>query len=419
MSTCGAFLDVADSRYSWQRLRQDHGWAALQYQTLLRTQVNIPPQTHGRILVDLVQGTEFALVPRFEDPPRPVRWYAGDVYAFADSPAGKRLRPSGATSNFARPLHIPPGDYVLIVRAMYEIRMFGDPQYMPPTIRFRADIQLDHGEEVQLLEGSGAVPDVVDGWLMGDWLSVGLRHQANTGSTATVTAITNDIDELTVNVVPAPEIWSGQVRRLALRVHQKAPLPVELDAMRLWIHIRLAEGELLRLRWHFPLKHISSSQPVPFHITFASPTPQTMDDDSPALVSYAVVKPPRTSHPQAEDIPVIVATHGAGVDIDDKFWIEGVPSRPGLWAVLPTGKNEWGEDWHGASAGDAWAARDALPSILQRIGKQVSKKTLLVGHSNGGQGAWHLAARYPDRIVGLIAAAGWLKIQDYVPYTET
>ena len=24
----------------------------------------------------------------------------------------------------------------------------------------------------------------------------------------------------------------------------------------------------------------------------------------------------------------------------------------------------------------------------------------LVGHSNGGQGAWHLAARYPDRIVG-------------------
>jgi len=54
-------------------------------------------------------------------------------------------------------------------------------------------------------------------------------------------------------------------------------------------------------------------------------------------------------------------------------------------------------------------------------------KDRLAGHSNGGQGAWHLAARYPDRIVGgefdtshwlisVIAASGWLKIQDYVPY---
>lgn len=55
----------------------------------------------------------------------------------------------------------------------------------------------------------------------------------------------------------------------------------------------------------------------------------------------------------------------------------------------------------------------------------------LIGHSNGGQGAWHLAARYPDRVVGgeceddigadevVIAAAGYTKIQDYVPYTSS
>jgi pimeloyl-ACP methyl ester carboxylesterase len=42
----------------------------------------------------------------------------------------------------------------------------------------------------------------------------------------------------------------------------------------------------------------------------------------------------------------------------------------------------------------------------------------LMGHSNGGQGAWHSAARYPERIVGVIAASGWLKIQDYVSYTS-
>ena len=27
-------------------------------------------------------------------------------------------------------------------------------------------------------------------------------------------------------------------------------------------------------------------------------------------------------------------------------------------------------------------------------------KVLLLGHSNGGQGAWYVAGRYPDRVVG-------------------
>ena len=49
---------------------------------------------------------------------------------------------------------------------------------------------------------------------------------------------------------------------------------------------------------------------------------------------------------------------------------------------------------------DAWAARDVLPVIVKRIGVSLSEETLLIGHSNGGQGAWHLAARYPERIVG-------------------
>ena len=43
-------------------------------------------------------------------------------------------------------------------------------------------------------------------------------------------------------------------------------------------------------------------------------------------------------------------------------------------------------------------------------------RVLVLGHSNGGQGAWYLAARFPDRVVGgaplpsllLIASAGVL-----------
>jgi pimeloyl-ACP methyl ester carboxylesterase len=96
----------------------------------------------------------------------------------------------------------------------------------------------------------------------------------------------------------------------------------------------------------------------------------------------------------------MLALHGAGVDVSTPFWAVAMPKVEGMWAVLPTGKNEWGEDWHGGSMDDAWAARDALPIVLTKIGVEISDQTILAGHSNGGQGAWHLAARYPDRIVG-------------------
>jgi len=37
-----------------------------------------------------------------------------------------------------------------------------------------------------------------------------------------------------------------------------------------------------------------------------------------------------------------------------------------------------------------------------------------MGHSNGGQGAWWVAERYPDRVLGVIPAAGYFKSQAYV-----
>lgn len=36
-----------------------------------------------------------------------------------------------------------------------------------------------------------------------------------------------------------------------------------------------------------------------------------------------------------------------------------------------------------------------------------------LGHSMGGHGAWHLATHYPDRGLGLITLAGWIKKEEY------
>lgn len=42
---------------------------------------------------------------------------------------------------------------------------------------------------------------------------------------------------------------------------------------------------------------------------------------------------------------------------------------------------------------------------------------MILGHSNGGQGAWYLASRFPDRVHAVVAAAGFLSAAAYVPLT--
>ncbi len=116
---------------------------------------------------------------------------------------------------------------------------------------------------------------------------------------------------------------------------------------------------------------------------------------------------------------------GAGVDIFTMdFWIKALPRQRHSWVIAPTGRTEWvrgdlttselthgvrtsqGLDWHGPSAREAFATVDALYHILngrehwQQWCLARETKVLLMGHSNGGQGAWFNAARNPDRVVG-------------------
>lgn len=410
----------------WDQLRSDHGWEALQFQSVLRTSLTVPPVPHTHktpILIELIQGTEYALVPLKGEAKTPLTWYTGDVYDFASFSSGTRDA-RGSTSNLARSLLVEPGEYTLLLRAMYGIRMFGDPGVGNlPVIRLKFQAEVDREQDVEVILGTGVMPDVVYGQLMGDWMSVGLRVPAG-GEDVVVEEAQADL--VGVELAAPFKILAGQLRPLALRIKQTTPIKPADTSLSVALELSMA-GRKVTARWQPTLRHQPSPSLPPFRISFASPADRR--SGPPALVSYAMVVPP--SHPKVTPsgfLPVILATHGAGVEADDPLWTGAMPIRPDGWAVLPTGKTEWGEDWHGGSMADAWAARDALPALLERIGSRVSEDTLLVGHSNGGQGAWHLAARYPDSIVGgestgskhrlnsVIATSGWLKIQDYVPY---
>ncbi|EPQ58538.1 hypothetical protein GLOTRDRAFT_36458, partial [Gloeophyllum trabeum ATCC 11539] len=102
-----------------------------------------------------------------------------------------------------------------------------------------------------------------------------------------------------------------------------------------------------------------------------------------------------------------------------------VPRQNSSWIILPTGRTSWGLDWHGPSAQDAWQSVDALGAILKghtpwhlwRLPDDA--RVILVGHSNGGQGTWYMASRYPDRVIAAVPASGYIKSQSYVPLTQS
>jgi len=111
---------------------------------------------------------------------------------------------------------------------------------------------------------------------------------------------------------------------------------------------------------------------------------------------------------------------GAGVDIiDQTFWADSLPRQDRAWVIIPSGRTSWviyillfcftgliggrqGLDWHGPSAADAFTAVAALHDILHEGFVDWvyprDTKVVVVGHSNGGQGAWYMSSRWPDRV---------------------
>ncbi|OWZ69635.1 hypothetical protein AYX14_04968 [Cryptococcus neoformans] len=411
---------------------------------LLRTRLTIPKS--GRkpltpLLINMLQLSEFAFVRQGADPHTsgPVKWYQGNSYGFGGPAPGLDSTINPAAAGFGRSLLLEPGMYIMLVRAVYDIRQFGDPgPGNPPTIKM-SSVNMVHDAEThvtQLPEEMGTFPSVLSGWLMGEWASVGVRVPEGALETTVIGVSSAKViykstgaealkPVLAVEIVSNISVVPGQTRLIAMRVRQQTPLSQEARTLSISIDFQ-SGGQTRVLQWSFPLHHVTydrhslTTNNPRFWITFASPSLITDSrlNHLPAHVSSAMIVPPKHSVRHDAEKPVILALHGAGVDVKHSEWGERMPEVPGAWAVLPIGKNEWGEDWHGGSMEDAWAARAAAAVLLRKTDITLSDETVIIGHSNGGQGAWHLAARYPDRVIGIIAASGWLTIQHYVPYTD-
>ncbi|CAE6940592.1 unnamed protein product, partial [Symbiodinium sp. KB8] len=134
-------------------------------------------------------------------------------------------------------------------------------------------------------------------------------------------------------------------------------------------------------------------------------------DGSVALA--AVLKPRR---PSGEAMPILVSLSGVGVE--PQAQADAYKMKPPgaedyifgyeeMWVLAP--QRDGPHNWEDVGL------RAALRSIDVLAESQGADAGRLVvhGHSRGGHGAWALATRIPDRVLGVASACGWYSREEY------
>lgn len=412
-------LEVTFPEIRWNALRATEGWAALQHHTVLRTTLTVYPpasessETEGpKLAIKLLQGSFFTILPAEGEATATPEWHYGNIYALGrDPPQVVTFSTPPSTSS--------PTTYNVFVSGDYEIRLFGDPAAYHsdvPVLSVDFNIEIDHpGGEIIRVPSQDITCDFVDGMAFGSALGIGFRSASDWWTVNEVQLLTST-DVLQLSLVHDVMLAPTQTRVLPLQLLQSGPF----KGSEIGITIRFKTGKkTTTLTLEIPVKQYplwtsDKFQPIKASYLYMNSTP----------TAFLVVPPkgPESGDPH----PPILALHGAGVDIF-KFpsWSEAVPRQNSSWIILPTGRTSWGLDWHGPSAQDAWQSVDALGAILKghtpwhlwRLPDDA--RVILVGHSNGGQGTWYMASRYPDRVIAAVPASGYIKSQSYVPLTQS
>jgi len=128
-------------------------------------------------------------------------------------------------------------------------------------------------------------------------------------------------------------------------------------------------------------------------------------------IPYAVFVP--TNYDSSQAAPLIVSLHGLGRSHDWLMGYHGLLDQAeanGYIVVTPLGYIRRG--WYGSreleDMQDAQRSEQDVMNVLQRVRDEFSvdaDRIYLWGHSMGGAGTYHIAAKYPDLFAGLGVAA--------------
>ncbi|KAG8951110.1 hypothetical protein FRC04_006769 [Tulasnella sp. 424] len=333
-----------------------------------------------------------------------VEWHFGNIYALPETPQVIPL-PANISTYDATTLDF-------FISADYEIRLFGDPVVMhgadDPITSVDVKVDLVH-EEAVVLGNEHVVPDFVDGLALGDALGIELT---STFGEWDITAVRTSANLDIALQVPQFHLVSGQTRRLPILLKQTGPLP---DLHELPITLSLVNRNSLDrnstdIQVHLNITQLPSLTSLSRDQLYSLPAlRQTYFTPHPSL--SLLLPPLNVSAPNT--LPIL-ALHGAGVPLQSPFWPKALPRQERSWIVIPGGGSAWGYDWRGPSARDSFSA---LAALRRRLGGDEDAGAVVIGHSNGGQGAFYMASRYPDIFKAAMPAAAYQSAPLYVPNT--
>ncbi|THV08034.1 hypothetical protein K435DRAFT_815267 [Dendrothele bispora CBS 962.96] len=420
ISSSDGNLQVSFPNIRWKSLRDTEGWAALQHHAVLRTTLTVyPPKSlkdtsdtpnTPNLRVHLVQGSYFTVLPIENHTNISPRWYAGDIYAIERSlPHIVQLPVPPSLSS--------PTTYEIFVAGDYEIRLFGDPHVRGseiPVQSIQLKVDIENAVPSVIRESSqDVVCDFVEGFAFGNALGVGVRSASGWWTVEGVEIAPESSGYFSLELARDTRIAPTQTRIIPLRISQFKPF--------------------YDTQLRFTLTLVSKTRTLVDIVLNIKQISQWTDSTFSTIQGtyfYAISMPtaflaiPPQHENQGAPKPPILALHGAGVDIfGQSLWADSFSRMVHSWIVLPSGRTSWGLDWHGPSAADAWGSLDALVSIINdnptwsKWSLSTNSPAIIMGHSNGGQGAWYLASRYPDRTLAVVPAAAYIKSQSYVPLT--
>ncbi|RHZ56847.1 hypothetical protein Glove_396g73 [Diversispora epigaea] len=400
----------------WKFNRNSFGWAINQFQMWARGYFELSPDITN--LKDIKNITDIK-----ETIPVLIQFHnIGDFYV-----DNRRL--FGDWYDYKKSwhvLHLQPGNHVINVRLVNEIRIFGDK--IPPDFKFQCQIRkLNEKEKVMMiLSQTIIVPNLVNGHLAGRFISIGILNTLEKEwITISKVVVVNSNVKMTASIVDTKiNVDSISGVRIAPSQHRNIKIILNINSS-------VIIGNPVSFRLQFTVISKSKKQTTFWimttdlitihHKSFGECYKFTFEDFD-GTVQYAMVSPPIEScHP--EKCPILVALHGSGDEAESEFWTSAFKRQQNAWIIFPNGRTPWGYDWHGPSLKNIQKAIEYFVTYMP--GVPVNKKLEILpnpdklfisGHSNGGQGALFFMSHFPESVIAGISAAGFLKIQKYVPY---
>lgn len=395
-----ADLNVNFPDIDWRSLQEVYGWAALQWQGWARGEIYVQSETvnarvlHAECILEFwIDGEHF---------------FGGDFYGFGRAPVT---------------LHLKPGRHRIDVRLVRDVRAFGG--IGEPSVDVKLRLESSYDGLVLVNNNAGVYGGLLISEKVGDdfgplaspYASITLRNDGLRD--VFVTAIEADKDHCEAELVhPSPtRLIPGQSRPLAFRLACIPPMngrgPVYID------FVYRMDGDDDERKVRVLTWPSVRGRDQPHKMTFMHPA---------GVVSYAILRAPsdhaQCYHTRADKLPVLLALHGAGVEADSDKLKHALDPLPDLcaWIIFPTGGTSWsGDDWHTWGFADVEAAINAIPNWIDQVewdGPGVDlDRWLVMGHSNGGQGAWYALTHRPDKVIAAAPLSGYSSIQNYVPYT--